>query len=286
MVDVDNFVESMEEREGRDCLKIVKTTRRLGAAGNVASMVAALGGFDAPLYGSASTRQIVDIKRIAPGFCHVLGHEGQTTVRERFQTLDGKSIGPRLDRGSRLNLGVEDQHRLAVQAASGASAVIVCDHHHGVVGPELMKTLKEIGVPVFVDPHPESDFRIFGGVECLCANRNEALGVADVDPDPANLCQKMDKDGVWWYRKGWREAPIPPKDFFDPYRLHFPTICLEPVDTLGAGDQFIATLTVWRLEEQSWESSIMAANIAAGIQCERRGIVPVTREDIKARLPY
>lgn len=275
MVDVDNIVSRQSEREGRPTLHVAKTVQRLGAAGAVARMVAAL-GFEAALFGAANMRQVSTVRRMAPGFCHILGHDHQTIVRERFCLEDLTPIGPRIDRGAKVALSIEDQRLLASQAISGASAVIVCDHACGVVGSELMKYLRGSGIPVFVDPHPESNYSDFGGVECVCANRNEAVGIADVTPDPAWVIQKLDSEGLWAYRKGWREAA----DGDESFRKYYEPTCPNAVDPLGAGDQFIAALTCARLRGDAWEAAIQVANVAAGLQCERRGIVPVTWEEI------
>lgn len=279
MVDVDNFVSGTSEREGRPTFQVSRTVQRLGAAGAVANMVAAL-GFDAALYASANVRQVPTIKRLAPGFCHILGHDRQTVIRERFQAAEGVPVGPRIDRGGRVALSVEDQRQLASQAISGASAVIICDHAQGVVGSELMKFIKGAGIPVFVDPHPESNFADFGGVECVCANRNEAVGMADVNPDPLYTVQKLDSEGLWVYKRGWREAAAGDESF----RQYFEPTCPVALDPLGAGDQFIAALVVARLRGEAWEVAIQTANVAAGLQCERRGIVPVTWEQIKTKV--
>ena len=81
MVDVDNYVYSQGEREGRPCLRVNRTFRRLGAAGAVANMIADLGGIDVALYGSAARRNVIDLKRLGPANFVLLGHEKQTTIR-------------------------------------------------------------------------------------------------------------------------------------------------------------------------------------------------------------
>lgn len=288
MIDVDHIVSESDEREDRPRLIVQESRRRLGTAGAVAQMVAAL-GVDVKLIGIAQTDDVIWIQRnLKGGFAAIIGQKEITARRERFYWPNWKIAGPRLDFGGPLELLSQDRKMIAGQVlATAADAVIVCDHAQGVVCGELMESLKAKGVPVFVDPHPKSDFELFSGVECLVLNREEALAATAAEPEPKNLINKMDEDGIFWYREGWLGAPkrtFENRNEFDEYRLHFPTVARDVVDTLGAGDQFIAALTSSRVLGDNWETAIMKANVAAGLQCERRGIMPVGWTEIDARL--
>jgi len=52
---------------------------------------------------------------------------------------------------------------------------------------------------------------------------------------------------------------------------HEPTAAAEVVDTLGAGDAFIAAFIVARLGEESLDGSMRAATLAAAAVCARQG---------------
>lgn len=286
MIDIDSIVSRATDREARQCLEVGETRRRLGTAGAVGTMVSTL-GIDVTLIAAANVDDIQTIRRMFPGFCHLLGHQQPTTTRERFYREDWTVAGPRVDRNSRAVITAADQEQFAGRIiASACDAVIVCDHGQGVVGARLMELLAPAGIPVFADPYRTSDFAIFSGVECLALNRDEEeiLAGTDAEPVPKNIIQKYDEDGLWWYRDGWLFAPKAGPGQFDPYRLYFPSMAREIVDTIGAGDQFIAALAAARVLGDNWETAIMKANAAAGIQCERPGIRPVTWSDIGERL--
>lgn len=282
MIDVDNIVADSNDREDRPRLVMKESNRRLGAAGAVAQMVAAL-GFDVTLVTVAALDDVLWIRRQLQGFAYIVGHDSVTTRRERFYWPNWKIAGPRLDFNSQVEISEADHLVLSGKVlASWAEAIIVCDHAQGVVGSRLMESLKT-SIPVFVDPHSSSDFVNFAGIECLVMNREEALAATYAEPAPKNIISKMDADGLFWYRDGWLMAEEKPGEF-DSHRLHFPSMAGEIVDTLGAGDQFVAALTCARVIGNDWETAIMKANAAAGIQCERRGIKPVTWREIDARL--
>jgi bifunctional ADP-heptose synthase (sugar kinase/adenylyltransferase) len=247
-------------------------------------MCAAL-GVDVSLITVAAFEDLAWIKRELRGFCRMACHDGITTRRERFYHADGSIAGPRLDFNSdAAEISDLDQMTLASFAlATAPNAVIVCDHARGAVGPALMERLKASGIPVFVDPHPSSDFKSFAGVECLAMNREEAFAATDAEPEPKNLITKFDADGLCWFREGWLFAQKQANDF-DSHRLHFPSMAREVVDPIGAGDQFIAALATSRVLGMEWETSIMRANAAAGLQCGQRGMRPVSAAEIDNRL--
>lgn len=295
MIDIDHTVAETTQREGRECLVIASSKKRLGTAGAVAQMVATL-GVDVTLISCAAGRDEMFIRHRIQGNASIMGHKAKpkpvpsaddeepTTTRQRFYTKDWQIAGPRIDYNSDAEINEADQRQMAGRAlATAADAFIVCDHGRGVIGAETMRVLKGSGVPIFVDPHKTSDFSIFSGVECLVLNREETLAATAAEPEPKNLINKMDVDGIFWYREGWLFAPdrtYAKRNEFDEYKLHFPTIARNVVDTLGAGDQFIATLASSRVQGGNWETAVYLASGAAGLQCEQRGIRALTWNEI------
>ena len=284
--DMDHVLSSAGEcHEGGRKLVVGKSSMRLGAAGGVASMVSAL-GCDVLLVGIAHHGDVLTVKRMSGGMAFVLGTEQRTLSRERFW-LNGERFGDRVDQGGRVALDPRDCCSLAARALAFApDAVVVCDHAAGVITRDTMETLKQSGVPLFCDPHVDSDWSAFSGVECLCMNRSEAMAAVDAaDPvEPKETIQKCDEAGLWWYRSGWWLAKKAEAMESDSHRLWFPSMARQVRDTLGAGDQFIATLACSRVNGMDWESSIFHANVAAGLQCERLGVVPVTLPEICDRM--
>lgn len=282
MIDVDHIVKEIDEREDRPRIIVQETRKRLGTAGAVAQMVAAL-GCDVTLIAVANEADLIAIKRKIQGIAFVVASPGITSRRERFYYPNWKVAGPRIDFDSAAEISGQDRRRMAGKIlATVADAIIVCDHSQGVVGPELMDTIKTKGVPIFVDPHRRSDFGIFAGVEAVVMNRDEAERAGDMDPHPKNIVEKLDADGLFWYAEGWQMEPVG-RGEVPGRRQYLPSFARNVVDTLGAGDQFIATLTAARVQGDDMARAIVRATAAAGIQCERRGVVPVTWGEIDAR---
>ena len=66
MIDVDHIVGVVDEREARPRISVQETRKRLGTAGAVAQMVAAL-GCEVSLIAVANENDVVAIKRQIPG---------------------------------------------------------------------------------------------------------------------------------------------------------------------------------------------------------------------------
>ncbi len=249
-------------------LKIERTERRMGAAGNVAEMTNALGATTLllGLVGAHDLRLPIH-DRIIPGW-H--GVDGQTTTKTRCW-VDGRLTGPRLDhdlgattRSSDVQCFLDRVHQFR------PNAIIIADHGKGVVTKELMQMLDSLDVPLFLDPVANTPLP-GRNLEVATGSTKElhrsAWGLADV------VVEKLAAKGLRWFRPEYAEPCG-----------SLPSACRNLVDPLGAGDQFIGALTYQRCLGQDWAAAINWANIAAGLQCERRGCVPVTIEDVEHRM--
>lgn len=58
----------------------------------------------------------------------------------------------------------------------------------------------------------------------------------------------------------------------------------NPIDVCGAGDQFCATLTLAVAAGATWEEAVDMANLAAGLQVDRLGAVPVRLDELRAEI--
>lgn len=282
MLDRD-FVVDRDVAEDLPRFKVVESRVRLGAAGAVVNMLQSL-GCDTMLASTSggSDADVSGVQRMIPGAKFVMRDNGQQTQRIRYWDRDGKRLAPRVDIDGRTVLSNGDERALCASIGSfRPDIIVVCDHGRGVVTPSCIGRLKSFGAPIYVDPCIKSNWESFGGVEVLSMNRQEALECAAIDPEPKEIIQHCDVDGLWWYRSGWWLAPPAVPGESDSHRLWFPSMATEVVDTLGAGDQFMATLAAGRAKGQDWECAILEANIAAGLQCGRRGIVPVTWAEIR-----
>lgn len=193
---------------------------------------------------------------------------GRTTTKTRFW-VDGKLTGPRLD---------VDNLTPATQQTANAwerilrtfrpDAVIVADHGKGAVSREVMLMLGGLGVPVFLDPVKSTP------------NPAGKYPTAIIGHEHEMPCWNWARCGCVITKRGpeglnWSDGT---------YCQTLPSACRTLVDPLGAGDQFIAALAYQRARGAEWAGAIRWANIAAGMQCERAGCVPVTAKEVQERI--
>jgi D-beta-D-heptose 7-phosphate kinase/D-beta-D-heptose 1-phosphate adenosyltransferase len=241
-------------------LVIEREERRWGGAGNVAEMVSSLGPLTL-LLGLVGSQESLPVGSFQSAF---IEKPGATTSKSRIW-CDGRMIGPRIDRELLETTLLSDvEEMLRRLRRFDPAAIIVADHGKGVVTVELMNAVSSLQVPVFVDPIASTP-PPGSAAAAIVAGRHELPSWADCE------CTiiKSAADGLRWF--GAAEGVLP-------------SSCQNLVDPLGAGDQFIAALAFQRSRGWGWSESIRWASLAAGIQCERRGCVPVTVQEVEERL--
>ena len=259
-VDLDCSCQRLCQEGPWPVFRIESTRRRMGGAGNVAEMVSALGATSI-LLGLVGRD---DCARL-PASGASLGWqpaEGMTTTKFRVW-VNGTLTGPRVDHDLAAKLRPADvDHFLQVLRNFAADAVIIADHGKGVITADLMRALQELRVAVFVDPLPRTPipFRV-----TAIAGGTHELGLDGRNAEC--VIEKLGPQGVRW--KSSEHAG------------EMPSACRVLVDPLGAGDQFIAVLAFEWCQGRHWPDAIRLANIAAGMQCERRGCAPVTLSDLQ-----
>lgn len=170
--------------------------------------------------------------------------------------------------------------------------LLISDYGKGVCSPSLLKNA--IGaawaaqVPVLVDPIKITDYSRYKGATLITPNRLEtetATGIAvkeakDALRAGAKLCRELglkasivtlDRDGM---------ALVPP----DGGGVVYPTRPRSVYDITGAGDMVLATLGVTVAAGAPLVEAVQLANVAGGLEVERVGVVPVTREEIRQDL--
>lgn len=242
-------------------LSIERTEQRMGGAGNVLEMLFALDA-QAILLGIVGRDDATTI----PATGSTIGWQlapGRTTTKTRLW-IDGRLTGPRIDVD---NSAKSDQATAANWAEIlrqwQPDAVIVADHGKGVVTECVMQMLRARRVPLYIDPIKSTPLPGAG------------FYPAAIAAGPHEMPN--------WYRGEciiWKRGPNGLHWCDGPRDGDLPSACRNLVDPLGAGDQFIAALAFQRCLGTDWREAIEWANQAAGIQCERRGCVPVPRADI------
>jgi len=150
----------------------------------------------------------------------------------------------------------------------------------------LIKLAKKAGVPVLVDPAAIEDYQKYKGATCITPNRYEAAvatGWDAADTEPGSLIKlgrkltkdlaletlvlTLDKQGVLLMHKGAKPAFVP-------------TRAREVYDVTGAGDTVLAMLAAAQANGATWRQATELANVAAGLEVEKFGAIPVDLDEV------
>jgi D-beta-D-heptose 7-phosphate kinase/D-beta-D-heptose 1-phosphate adenosyltransferase len=274
---------------------------RLGGAANVANMVRGLGaqvtlatvvGDDAD--GSTLIREL---ERGEIGAGIVIEDGGRpTTVKERFI---GKAQNRhphqmlRVDRETRTPLAAAVARPLTervLDAIPDHQAVLISDYGKGVCTPEILAQVidaaRAAGIPVIVDPRPGNDYSLYRGATAITPNRLEtrlATGREIRSGDDAlaagrMLCRELGLDHAYITLDSDGIALVKA----DGTEMLLPTRKRQVYDITGAGDMVLAAIGVGLAAGLEAVNIARLANVAGGLEVERVGVVPITREEVLA----
>ena len=297
---LDHYVTGTVERISPEApvpvLAVHRHERRLGGAGSVANDLAALGvrptlvgaigrdepGADLRAQAKAAGIECVAIEDVGRRTSLKTRHLARTQPLMRVDDEDLHPLAPDVE--ARV---VEALSR----ALRDADALVVSDYQKGLLTPAVLAAGfawgKRTGRPVVVDPKGE-DFARYRGATGVKPNRAQAAAVAGFPVTTAGDAERagrailsahgfafvlvtLDKDGmVLVERDGEAHA--------------LRTAPREVFDVTGAGDMVLAVLGAALGADATPAEAARLANVAAGLEVEKVGSVPVTTEEIAARL--
>ncbi len=283
-------------------LRVESEEERLGGAGSVAVNVAVLGAATTLVGVLGQDEGANAVARLATASGVVLASATdptrRTSVKTRHVARSHTSAQQvlRVDQETPEPLArdVEDALLARLEAALGdADAVLVSDYGKGVCTPRLLRrvidTARGRGLPVVVDPKGD-DFTRYRGATCLTPNRPEtarACGIAIGDGDD----ESAERAATWLVERLGLDFALVTLDREGVYLkvgaapgLRLRTTPREVFDVTGAGDMVLSTLAVALASGARPEEAAALANVAAGLEVEHIGVVPVTRDEIAARL--
>ena len=283
-------------------LKVVRREDRLGGTGNVGLALNALGakvdcvGVVGNDDSGARVRKLLAESQID---CDSLVSvdDRPTIVKTRFVGLAQHRHQQqvlRVDTEDILPLPENTRKQLfdsVISKLKSVSLLAIEDYGKGVVGdntPELISAGREIGIPVVVDPHPMQDFSRYRGASLVTPNRYEAELASGLKIDSDASAEKaaetiiknftidsvlitMDKEGCFVKHAGREGVKIPTR----PRSIY---------DVTGAGDVVMGMISLGLAEGCDLELTAVLANVAGGLEVERFGVVPVSREEIVGEL--
>jgi len=200
----------------------------------------------------------------------------------------------RVDHESREPLGAGLGGRLlgVVRAALGGVDVVCSeDYAKGVCTPGLCAAViaeaGRAGLPVFVDPAKRADYAMYRGCTTITPNRNEAEHATGLTCGPdGDAAHNADLAKALQAQLGC-EAVVLTLDRHGALLLErdgtleaIPTRARQVYDVTGAGDVFLAGLAAGRANGMAWREAVQLANVAAGLEVEAFGAVPIPIERV------
>lgn len=257
---------------------------RLGGAAAVAAMCAALGA-EVVLIGTIgndpSGQQVKELL-IESGiiFAGVVTPGRVTTTKER---ICGVASGRHRQQLVRVDCEDErplpdEAHDVLCETLQGIGkdppdVLLVADYAKGVVTRDIAALCRAACNLTIADPPRAGSWRKYRQFGCIVPNREEAGGrtVHQIRSylNTQAAIVKLDQDGCE----------------VDDGELHsgivgIPARTRSVHDVTGAGDQFVAVLGCARSCGNSWIEAARLANVAAGMQVERHGCIPVTLDQL------
>jgi D-beta-D-heptose 7-phosphate kinase/D-beta-D-heptose 1-phosphate adenosyltransferase len=302
---LDRYVWGDAERISQEApvvlLRADRREERLGGAGSVAMMLSAL-DVDTTLIGvigcDHNAEKILELLNDNKINSDYVLHDSSriTTVKERYigkaQTRHPQQI---------LRVDYEERHQISNEIESiminyvvdnidKFDAVLISDYNKGVCTSSLLYTViyscKKIGCPIIADPVRGGCYSKYTNCTLITPNRLEASLATGIKIDKiedaivaaVELQKKykldaslitLDKDGIVY-----ADARGNTK--------HYATRPRQVYDITGAGDMVMASIGLALAYRASYPLAIQLANIAGGLQVERIGATPVTRNEIIA----
>jgi D-beta-D-heptose 7-phosphate kinase/D-beta-D-heptose 1-phosphate adenosyltransferase len=279
-------------------LRTASQDERLGGAGNVAAMLRAL---DVPVALAAVVGNDDEGRKIAELLASIdVDARAVTIDAQRPSTLKQRFMGGaqmrhpqqmfRVDREATSCLAPEPAAQILArveQLLPQVDLVLVSDYGKGVCDGEMISWLVDLararGVAVVADPTAGVKYQRYAGCRCITPNRQaaaEAVGMAIAGPNDALEAARrllrfgvqaaaitLDRDGIAWAdRQGNVELfPVRPRQ-----------LC----DVTGAGDAVMAALGYALALGADFRQAITLANLAGGLEVERQGVCPLTRQEL------
>jgi D-beta-D-heptose 7-phosphate kinase/D-beta-D-heptose 1-phosphate adenosyltransferase len=276
-----------------------KREERLGGASSVATLLSALGArvslagvVGEDLDGELVRRMLGDLGIDHEGV--LIDNNRPTTVKERYigraQQRHPQQI-IRVDYETRQPLAssLENEFNAVIDGQlRHADIVVISDYDKGVCVPSILSALivsaSKRGLKTLADPIRGSDYRKYRNCSAITPNRleaglatgrtlrttHEALTAAATLLDELELeaaIITLDKDGMALAHKDGR-------------REVFPTRPRQVYDITGAGDMVMSMLGMALAAGAEYGLAIRLANIAGGLEVEKIGVAPVTRDEL------
>jgi len=282
-------------------IRVDAEEERLGGAGSVAAMLAAL-DVQVSLFSIIGADGAGDRTRKLLG---ELGIDAELlTDSTRITTTKQRVLGRaqhrhpqqmiRVDREQTDAAAEPQQQALLEQVAQRLEdfdLVIISDYDKGLCCgdfvPQLVARTRMEGVRVIADPIRSGDYRRYAGCHVITPNRMEAAAATGIEIDsPERGIQAaqalvrlgvdaalvtLDRDGIAWCDEAGATGLVSAQ-------------ARQVYDITGAGDMVISALGYALAGRSALRDAVELANLAGGLEVERLGVVPLTRDELLSEL--
>jgi D-beta-D-heptose 7-phosphate kinase/D-beta-D-heptose 1-phosphate adenosyltransferase len=274
--------------------------QRPGGAGNVATGLAALG---AELLCVSVCGNDFQGRLLRDLFAAIkVNTDGLLACDDRPTTSKTRLVGLaqhrhpqqmlRLDQETTASVTPEQEEKLLSfirRELPSCAALALEDYNKGLLTPaftqQVIQIARSLKKPILVDPALISDYSKYNGASTITPNRFEAekasgLKITDALDGAPELAQALlekhnldtclltlDRHGMYLLERGkpGEQIPTRPRNVYD---------------VTGAGDMVLAALAMAIASGATWPQAAAIANIAGGLEVEKFGIVPITKEEI------
>lgn len=265
----------------------------LGASGNVARNVAALGG-EVSLVGLVGgdaegheALRLVGEEAGVEGYL-VTDADRPTTLKTRFVSGGQQLLRVDLETSRPVSGDVEQRLvRTIRDAARGAGAILLSDYGKGVVTEAVIEVCREAaaesGGKLVVDSKARS-FARYGPVDLIKPNAAELANATDLPTETdAQVEVALARALKLWEAKAilvTRASKGISLAVRGQAVRHFPTAAREVFDASGAGDTTLAALGLALAIEAPIEDAIAFAQLASGVAVGKIGTATVSPEEL------
>lgn len=280
-------------------LKELESSEFIGGAAIIATHISACGAEShfVSVTGHDEPAQLIDKMLTQSGVEHqlIVDTTRPTTFKMRYMVDRQKIL--RVSRLDELNVSAEIECKLVstvTEAIKGVQGIVISDFVYGVITPRVLDAIQthatSQNIPIFADLQCSSQtgsILKFNNVTLLTPTEREArIALADKDTSLERLAYSvMDKtqceyllitlgsSGLVAYERGNQQALR---------SVHFPALEANPIDTAGAGDALLSTVSLAMAAGTPFMESVAIGVCAAAIAVSRVGNIPIAHTELLA----
>jgi rfaE bifunctional protein kinase chain/domain len=264
---------------------IKEETLKLGGASNVAWNISKLGGkaYIVGVIGNDENGKILKrlLKEKNIEDLSVVDNDRLTTEKTRVIAVSQQLL--RIDRENRKSLSAEVLDKIKkkiLDVKNDIEGIIISDYGKGVITYELMEFLKNLNLPIFVDPKP-SNFHLYKKTTIMTPNKKEAYECVKMNKEnPIELVgEKILKEletNQLLITLGAEGMAL----FENDKITRIPAKAKKVFDVTGAGDTVISVLALAKLSGGTWLESAILSNLSAGYVVGEIGTAVLTSDKL------